>query len=99
MEKLEDLPVEDSKEMNSEEAKVMEKYFGDASTSKSKSLSWTDSAKLTMCSSFLFIALANPWVDDVLSRLPYCNDGKVSLFTLKIAIFVFLFFIMAKFLL
>jgi len=98
MEKLEDLPVRDNAEMSPEENKLMETYFGASGSSTEKSHTWSDSAKTTGYAVVLFVALANPWIDSLLSRLPYVGDSSLNIFVTKSVAFMFIFFILYKFL-
>lgn len=45
--------------------------------------------KLLGISIILFIALANPWIDNMLCKIPYC-EGKLNLLGLKTLLFIIL---------
>jgi hypothetical protein len=43
--------------------------------------------KLIGLTSLLFVALANPWIDSLFCKLPYCGDNVIYLLILKVLIF------------
>lgn len=102
MEKLADLPPTEETEMTPKEEEVMNKFFGSKpskSSSSSTSMGWRDLTKITVYAAILFVALANPWVDNLLCSIPYgCGDNVLLLLGAKALIFMLLFVVIYKFL-
>ena len=76
MDNLSELPPGQSKSTPQEEA-VMDQFFGPAEmepTSKFSRIEW----KLLGATVVLFIALANPWIDQILCKVPYCGGSQLS---------------------
>jgi len=38
----------------------------------------------------LFVILANPWIDNVLCKIPYCGENSMMLFAIKTCMFLLL---------
>jgi hypothetical protein len=85
-EKLSDLPTKDGVNLMPHENDVMNRFFGNSSPSKKSGgkVDW----KLVGYVTILFAALANPWIDIAMSRIPHCKDYPIILFAIKVMIFV-----------
>lgn len=46
--------------------------------------------KLIGISTMLFLILANPWIDKLLCKIPYCEEGSMSLIGIKALLFALL---------
>lgn len=79
---LSDLPTSD-KEQTPEETDVMQKYFDTPSSSSGGGMRWRSIAYTTL----LFVIVANPWIDMLLCKIPYCGNATV-LFAIKVLIFL-----------
>ena len=62
-------------------------------TSKITNIDW----KVIGITSLIFALLANPWVDDIFCKMPYCGENALSLFGMKIIIFMILIVIVNVF--
>ena len=60
---------------------------GNSSSSNStlmSKLNW----KLIGMASILFVVLANPWIDSLFCKMPYCGENAAALFGIKTLLFV-----------
>lgn len=89
-ERLDDL-VEVHENVNDKD--VMKKYFGEPAPIKPNK----STIKVLGYALLLFILLANPWVDTLFCKLPYCGVNNISVFGTKCLLFTFLFMIMYSF--
>jgi hypothetical protein len=96
MDKLSDLPTQDT-EPTPEENAVMQNMFN-ASQPKKATKGWMHTLKLAGISATLFILLANPWIDAVLCKLPYCEDNTMIILAIKGLIFLLIWVIMYRYL-
>jgi len=97
MEKLSDLPLKEDAELTPQESDVMQKYFNTPGTATKTSKSgWMDTIKLSFYAAFLFVVLANPWIDSILCMVPYCGENALILLAFKTIIFMILFVVMLK---
>jgi len=53
--------------------------------------------KLIGYTTVLFLALANPWIDTLFCKIPYCGDNAVTLLGIKTLMFAILYLIIAIF--
>ena len=53
-------------------------------TNKSSKINW----KLIGLSTALFLALANPWIDDLFCNVPYCGNNAMSMLGCKVLLFI-----------
>lgn len=60
---------------------------------RSSKLNW----KLIGFSTILFILLANPWIDQIFCKIPYCESNVVSLLGVKVLLFLMLIIILCLF--
>lgn len=93
MDELKTLPSKEDTKHTPQEQAVMRQFFGTsqdkpATASKGK-VNW----KIVGCASVLFLLLANPWIDRLLCKIPYCG-GSVMMLTLKLTFFALLLVIM-----
>ncbi len=95
MDRLADLPTNDTKSTPAE-LEIIERLFG-TTTPTTKSNTLQSTAKTVAYVSLLFVALANPWLDMLLYKIPYCNN-KISVLTLKTIVFAILFFLIYTYL-
>lgn len=93
MDSLENLPTSDDEvELPPQQAAVMNKYFGDSSSSKSSGSPWKDTNKWKIIgmAAVAFLALANPWVQAMLARAPYFGGNDMTTMLLSLLLFVIL---------
>nr|QBK86585.1 MAG: uncharacterized protein LCMAC102_03800 [Marseillevirus LCMAC102] len=92
MDKLDQLPPKDNTVITPEESEVINQFFGQSSESlpKTGGVDW----KLIGYSTILFILLANPWIDQILCKIPYCNNAMYS-FGMKLVIFAIVLVILS----
>ena len=101
MDKLEDLPVKNDTVVSPQENNIMDEYFGgnngqnaaqmsaqgaqhqNKDETKRASINW----KLIGYSALIFVLLANPWVDGMFEKMPYCSNTMLIL-ALKVMIFI-----------
>ena len=98
MDKLADLPPKQSPSTPAEDA-VMNQFFGPSdepskSTSKFSRIEW----KLLGATALLFVLLANPWVDKLLCKVPYCGESQISSLATKTVLFVIILAVLYMFL-
>ena len=91
MEKLVDLPVKDDTDYTPEELATLQQYFGGVPP-KDEGINW----KLLGYISVLFVLLANPWIDDLICKIPKCSNPIIVL-VLKFVVFILTFFILYKY--
>ena len=65
----------------------------DVSDSEGKGVNW----KVVGYTTALFLALANPWIDVILCKIPYCEDNTFILLGIKTLVFAILYVIMSIF--
>lgn len=84
MEKLDDLPTKENAQPSPEQHALMDKFFGEAPEEKG----FMEKMQLKKVFAFViaFGLLANPWVDGLLSKIPYLSNG-VAVFGVKMVIF------------
>lgn len=100
MDSLEQLPIPEG-EISQNEERIVNKYFGDDNRSgngggspppkaESKSMGFAKALKITGILAFIFIIVANPWVDGIFCKIPYCGSkvGSLAVKTLIYAIVV-----------
>lgn len=93
MDRLSDLP-EGKSSITDKENQILTQYFGESQPlPKQKS-----GFKLVLYTTILFALLANPWIDNLFCKLPYCGTSDTTVFVTKIALFVLLFSIIYMFL-
>lgn len=101
MDRLSDLPTHDTN-LTPEESEVINKMFdgagSDAPKSKPQNVGWMQTLKLAGLSAGLFMLLANPWIDMLLCKLPYCEEGGLIIPAIKGLIFLLLWIIMFRYL-
>jgi hypothetical protein len=97
MDKLSDLPPKEDTELTPQEDEVMKNVFGGGSTSTKKK-GWMETLKLAGLSTLLFVALANPWIDVIFSKLPYCGESATSTLMVKALLFLILWIVLYKYL-
>jgi len=90
MDKLDDLPTSDDENLSPQEEDTMKRYFDvNDNTSPSKK-KWTIDWKFVGICVILFIILANPWVDGLFCKIPYCGENNLMLLFVKALIFAIL---------
>lgn len=103
MDRLSELPIKNDTVRTPDEDAVMKRFFPGGkgghtinSNLQSKSNKTSDSKlKIIAYASILFIILANPWVDKILCKIPYCENMfistsiKVVLFSLLLLVLMF----------
>lgn len=111
MDRLSDLPEKNDTVKTPEEAAIMGQFFpenggpssrrvGQAEPdeddederSEPSRLDW----KLIGTSSVLFLALANPWIDSALCKIPYCGSAGMLL-VIKFIVFLLLMIVISLF--
>jgi hypothetical protein len=94
MDSLNDLPPTDTVPTSQEKA-ILENFFDDSSSSTRVSgINW----KLVGITSVLFLALANPWIDQVLCKVPYCGGSPTTSFITKLVVFIIILVLLQLFL-
>ena len=104
MDKLADLPVSKKKGVTDVEKNVLKQYFevdiknkngegnsadNDSSDTNTSKLSFVDKLKMAAMAGGVFALLANPYIDQFICVLPYCESGDPMLiFAVKIVLFV-----------
>lgn len=83
MENLSSLPQNTNTVLSKEEEDVLE-MFG---SKKSQKTSFLHSTKFCLYVSLLFLILANPWIDPIFEKLPYCGENKMFILGVKTVIF------------
>jgi len=94
MDDLTTLPLNDDAVVSPQETEVIERFFPNSETSPSSD----GSSNLTLIgyATLLFIALANPFVDNLLEKIPWFNGSHVSVIAVKTLIFVIILFILQQ---
>ncbi len=95
MDKLTDLPPKQSSSTPAEDA-VMNQFFGPPteSTSRFGRIEW----KLLGATALLFVLLANPWIDLILCKVPYCGGSQMTSLATKTVLFVIILAVLYMFL-
>jgi hypothetical protein len=63
---------------------VIDNSYKNSFYNKTGKINW----KLIGLTSLLFVVLANPWIDSLFCKLPYCGDSSMYLLMLKVFIFI-----------
>jgi hypothetical protein len=92
MDLLKDLPVDEKGMLSPEQKSILNKYIGgtapnDSNSSDNKSNSSTPKWKTTLYVAAVFLALVNPVVQGLLSKVPVVGDNYVYMLTLTTLIF------------
>jgi hypothetical protein len=74
-----------------EEKAVHRQFFLEETNTEDSSSSDKSTRDLVLYATFLFLLLSNPFVDEYIERIPYC-DGVYSRLICKAIIFAILFF-------
>jgi len=97
MDRLADLPPTSS-QTTPQESAVMDQLFGPSSqvkgTSRFNRIEW----KLLGATVLLFTVLANPWIDQIICKVPYCGGSQLSSLATKIVLFTIILAILFMFL-
>ncbi len=97
MDKLSDLPPKQSSP-TPQENDVMNQMFGPAEprtpASKFSRVEW----KLLGATTLLFVFLANPWIDQILCKVPYCGGSSISSLITRTVLFVIILIALYMFL-
>lgn len=102
MDQLETLPKSSTK-MTPQEKNVMTTYFNDTAPDSSTEADGGDSDAPGInwkCLAYLiglFVLLANPWIDGILTKIPYCEDNAFILLGVKILLFAVGSFIITRY--
>ena len=96
MDRLSDLPPKEDTELTPQENEVMKNMFGGTGSTKKKG--WMETLKLAGLSAVLFVVLANPWIDMLFSKLPYCGENVMSTLIVKTLLFLIVWIVMYKYL-
>lgn len=81
MDDIENLPIEDEEEeISQEDEELLDKHFGKGDEEGSDASGWTDSSKWKIIGGALvsFLILANPWVRDLISRIPRVGGNNMT---------------------
>jgi hypothetical protein len=104
MESLANIPLNENIKLSNQESDIMKEYFGDtdsvggnASNDRETTLSWTDALKASGYGVLLFAILANPWINNLLYKIPQISNNPIMAFCIKLFIFMFMMFLMTKF--
>jgi hypothetical protein len=99
MDNLEDVPLNNS-ELSAKEKAILEEYFPQSKKDEESSSSTSSSffGRHIIYYIVVFVVLSNPWIDSLLTKIPYCPDNKIALLVLKTLLFVVCIFIIQKFL-
>ncbi len=90
MDKLDDLPTSDDENLSPQEEDTMKRYFDVNDNTSSKKKKWNIDWKFIGICVILFIILANPWVDGIFCKIPYCGENGLMLLFVKALIFAIL---------
>ena len=60
---------------------------------RSSKLNW----KFISLSAILFVLLANPWIDQIFCKIPYCGSNVISLLGIKVLLFLILIIVLCLF--
>lgn len=98
MDRLSDIPTQDT-QLTKEEDDVIKKMFPTNSKSQTSQPGWIYTLKLAGISAALFILLANPWIDALFCKMPYCTDGGLTVLGIKSILFMLIWILLYKYLL
>lgn len=94
MDNLQNLPQKDTSSTPQEEA-IMENFFGPTEQgSRFSKINW----KIVGAASALFLALANPWIDQILCKVPYCGGSPTTSLITKLVLFIIVLALLEMFL-
>lgn len=86
---------ESKEDISPQEKEIINSLFGNPSAHPEyvkPPFNW----KLIGCTTILFVALANPWIDELMSKMPYC-DNPIIIFGIKVILFLVIFIVMNYF--
>ena len=100
MDKLSELPVKNDTVKTEEESEIIKQFFQPEQTvspptnsppTKSQSFLTSFISKINWkvvgIATLFFVILANPWIDKIFCKLPYCGENAASLLGIKTLIF------------
>jgi hypothetical protein len=93
--RLDKLPTKNT-ELSDSEKDTIQKFFGEGDSSPTKE-GQNSILKLVGYTTLLFVALANPFINPLLEKIPYCDSAAGTL-ALKTVLFMILFFIIYRYL-
>jgi uncharacterized membrane protein len=89
MDEIEDLPTneEEEEEVSQEDEEILDKHFGKEAP---KSTGWTDTSKWKIVGGALaaFLALSNPWVRDLISKIPRVGGNNMTELLASLGLFL-----------
>lgn len=87
MEKLTDLPTKEDTQPSPEQEAIMDHFFGDPP--EEKGIVEKMQLKKVAIFTLIFVALAGPWADGILGKIPYMSNSMVQ-FGVKAGLFFLL---------
>lgn len=102
MDDLNFLPTKETT-LSPQEDEILSRFFSSpnkqpTSPDQETNMGWMTTLKITAVSLVAFIVVCNPFIDTILSKLPFLNGNSMMLLILKSFIFCVLTFMMIKFL-
>lgn len=97
MDSLSNLPTDDS-ELDPKQKALMNKYLGSTNTNSGSTSdgddnsSWTDGNKwkLVGYTTIIFFLLINPWIQQLLTKVPYFGGSDMTVLLLSVIMFAVL---------
>lgn len=97
MESLDDIPLKEDYVVSERENFIMNEYFGQPNEKESSNISWSSAMKISGYGIVLFSILANPWINQLLYKIPYVSNNPINAFCLKFFIFSFMILLITKY--
>nr|QBK87017.1 MAG: uncharacterized protein LCMAC103_03610 [Marseillevirus LCMAC103] len=94
MDLLSDLPVVAETSSTPAELEVMQRFF--TKHARTGAPAAKHAAKTAFFLTLLFVVLAHPWCDAVLSKVPKCDESPLMRFAVRVLLFFLLAFVLEK---
>ncbi len=94
MDLLSDLPVVADSGSTPAELEVMQRFFSKHAHTGAPAA--RHAAKAALFMTLLFLVLAHPWCDAILSRIPKCDESPLTRFVVRVLLFFVLAFVIEK---
>lgn len=106
MDRLTDLPLNPNSQKTPEESQILNQFFPgkpqenqevpsnpNPSPQNQKKMNW----KVIGITTLLFVLLANPWMDGLFCKIPYCGENSTVIFGVKTILFMLLIIVLTFF--
>lgn len=98
MDYLDDIPVRDGFEHTDDEKAVLREYFGGGGGTVDVECTptWGYTLKVSGYAVVLYAILGNPWINNLVYKIPYLTDNPILAFCAKAVAFMFIMIVLSR---